>query len=324
MYFTETYVDNYSWSQWLVQSIMFAVMPRFTTTRLDSTIKEESKKSPATVPDSIQKTCDVKLLQNAKCRTHVISPLNEETDVVLIFIHGGAYVGNFMVPTHFNAAVEIGKAIGNCEIYLPEYPLVPNVTHESLFEIIESVYRQIVSLKPNHKIALLGDSAGGGAVLILTQRLVAAKKNNDTTLRLPDTVFLMSPWLDVSMSDPQSLTLKSVDPFLNVEGLRKAGEYLANGIPLNDPRVSPLFGSLDNLPPINVFVGTHDIIYPDSRRLRDRIKKEKIPIQFRYFEKKGLLHCFFLFPGTGTPEAIQEIREVVLEDCGLKRDQKIK
>jgi acetyl esterase/lipase len=153
---------------------MYAVFPRFTVARLESMMKEEAKKPPIEIPHHIQKNYNVTLLENAKCRTHVISPQNHQsTDVVVFHLHGGAYIGNFMMPAHIDAAVKIMDAIGHCIMILPEYPLVPNVTHVALFEVIEAVYRQVISIYPNHKIVISGDSAGGGAALILTQRLAA-------------------------------------------------------------------------------------------------------------------------------------------------------
>ena len=56
----------------------------------------------------------------------------------------------------------------------------------------------------------------------------------------------LSPWLDVSMSDPRSAQID--DPLLNVTGLAKyrANEWAGN-LSTQSPLVSPLYGSLDGL-----------------------------------------------------------------------------
>ena len=167
----------------------------------------------------------------------------------------------------------------------------------------------------NKKIVVMGDSAGAGMALVVSQRLMATSKRQ--TVRLPDSIILQSPWLDLSVSDPESARLESVDPILRVEGLRKAGELLAAGISLSDPRISPLFG-------VSVLIGSHDVLFPDSRRLRDRFKTEKIPSRFRYREKLGLLHCFFLLPFNGSAETIDEVVDAIIEDCSMVRTKAAK
>lgn len=314
----ESYIDYYTFSQWFMQSILYATVPRFTIKRLEATVKHETTKAPTDIPNNIKREFSASVVVINECRTHVIAPQNK-SNVTVFYFHGGAYVMNFMNPFHFQFAASIIKATGSCTFILPEYPLVPYVSHEELFSIIESVYRQSVSERSSQKIVLMGDSAGGGIAFILIQRLVAAKKNGDD-VRLPDSVILLSPWLDVSMSDPDCEKYTNVDAFLAVDGLKKAGDMLAGGpnpVSVTDPKVSPLFGSLESLPPVNIWTSTHDMLVVDSRRLLGRYKTENVPSRLRYFEKKGLLHCYFLFPGSGTPETIGEIATVIHEDCCL-------
>jgi acetyl esterase/lipase len=171
----------------------------------------------------------------------------------------------------------------------------------------------------NKKVVLMGDSAGGGAALILAQRLAARKREGNVSLRQPDSIILQSPWLDVGVSAPQSAELEKLDPLLRVEGLRKAGAMLANGIQLSDPRVSPIYGSLEDLPPVSTWIGSYDCLLPDSQRLRDRYKKEKINTRFRYREKTALLHCYFLLNLPGSKETVDEVVQAIIEDAGLER-----
>ena len=91
---------------------------------------------------------------------------------------------------------------------------------------------------------------------------------------------------------------------------------------LDDPRVSPLFGELEGLPPVSIWIGSHDLLLTDSRRLRDRYRrhtfKEAQASRLRYREKTGQIHCFFLFPSFhGSLESIKEMASAVLTDCGL-------
>lgn len=321
MNFTETYTDKYyTWSQWTIQSIFYMIFPRFDLKRLESTLKEDVQSGQMDIPLALHSKLAVSLMKDADCRTHIMEPLDGNSDVTLFFVHGGAYVKNFM-PEHFPAAAEIALAIGACICVLPEYSRAPIVDHHALFGSIERVYRQVVARWPDKKIVIMGDSAGGGIALNLAQRLVSAKIRGDT-VRQPNGVILMSPWLDISMVDPEHEKFVGVDPFLAVSGLKKAGEMLAGGpspVEVTHPAVSPLYGPLEGLPPLSVWTGTHDMITPNSRRLRDRYRNEKVAGRFRYHEYGGLLHCYFLFPGSGTPETIQQVKACVIEDCELKR-----
>lgn len=323
--YSESYSDHYSCVECCVQTILSNLLPKFTAERLESEIESEKKLPPSAGPVSVTKEYDVNTLKDMNCRTHVIGPKNGvKPEVVVLYYHGGAYVKSFMGNTHFDTVAKVMKALKVPSAFvLPEYPLVPNVTHESLFDLIEENYRQVLSnmmdsAAKDQKIVLMGDSAGGGMALILAQRLSAAKRRGDPVPQ-PDSVILMSPWLDVSMSDPHCAELAVKDAFLAISGLRKAGELLAGGtVSLVDPKVSPLYGPLEGLPPVGVWTGTHDMLLPDSRRLRDRYRAERPRGGgFHYYEKKGLLHCYFLFPGSGAAEAVEEVAQQIRRDCRL-------
>ena len=39
--------------------------------------------------------------------------------------------------------------------------------------------------------------------------------------------------------------------------------------------------------------------------------------RFRYYEKKGLLHCYFLLPGSNAGTTMAELSNAILYDCGF-------
>jgi len=243
------------------------------------------------------------------------------SEVTVFFIHGGGFCMNFS-EIHFFGMAELIKQLGSCTVVMPEYPLAPKCTPETMFAIVEDVYRQVASMASKQKIVLIGDSAGAGMALVLTQRFAAAKRQGEM-VRLPDSLILCSPWLDLSCSNPEIALLESVDPYLTHFRTRKAGEALCGGpnpVALTDPAVSPLYGSLQGLPPVSVWTSTHDILMPDSRRLRDRFSAENIPTVFRYSEQEGLVHIypFFTMFEEGT-QAWREIADAIREDCRLPK-----
>ena len=70
--------------------------------------------------------------------------------------------------------------------------------------------------------------------------------------------------------------------------------------------MSPVYGSLKNLAPITLFIGTRDILYPDCRKLWNNAAAEGVKINFREYE--GMVHNWMLGP---MPEAKRAIKEII-------------
>ena len=329
----ETVVAHHDCEQWFIQSIIFPwlFIPRLTP---DIVARIVSEDKPAVIPHHVCSHGKYKyeLMPTPKCPVHVLTPRSGSEEVCVFYFHGGAYIRNFESPAHFDFAINVGESIGKAAtLYLIEYPRAPAYRHDALFDAMEEVYRTVLALAkwdaPGKKVVLMGDSSGGGIALLLAQRLTRLKKLYASHLKQPDSVILLSPWLDLGVSAPkeESEALMLKDPILDVAGLRACGRLLAGGhqaVELGDSKVSPLFGNLEGLPPVSVWTGTHDVLHPDSRRLRDRYRQtnwEGPPSRLRYREKGGLLHCFFLFPGSGTFQTIQEIGEAIRVNCGLTK-----
>ena len=319
--FSESVENHMGCSQYILYPIVRAVLPPLNAKRVDEMVAEENIKGEMNVPHYFGRNWKITLMENAKCRTHILFPLASDGafDVLIFYLHGGAYVGNFHNPLHFEGTTRVAAALTKCALFLVEYPLAPKMDHASIFDVVEGLYVQVTQRYAEKKIVVMGDSAGGGIALILTQRLAAGKRGGNVSLRQPDSVILQSPWLDVGVSAPESVMLEKVDPILRVDGLRRAGALLANGIDLSDPRVSPIYGSLEDLPPVSTWIGSYDCLLADSQRLRDRYKEEKIPTRFRFREKTGLLHCYFLLTLPGSQETIDEVVAAIIADVDLDR-----
>lgn len=306
--------------QWLFQGLLSYLAPKFNVAGVANAIAADAKAGDLAVPAALKTRFAVSMLKHATCRVHALEPLDgKPPSVVIIAFHGGAYVANFW-PQHWTGYADLADAVerGRVALYLVEYPRVPTVAHTELFDKVEATYREIAALYKHAPIAIVGDSAGGGMTMILAQRLAAAAAKGDE-VKQPSSVGLFSPWLDVSGSSPQSLELERSDPFLRVDGLVHAGKLLAGGprpVATSDPAVSPLFGALTGLPPMTVFTSTHDILFPDSARLRDRVKAEHVQSAFRYREKTGLTHCWWMWGGKGL-DTIKELAAFIRLDCSL-------
>src|SRR5690606_30992028 len=100
---------------------------------------------------------------------------------------------------------------------------------------------------------------------------------------------------------------------LGREGTRVFIEHWRAELALDDPRVSPLAGDLHGLGPLSVFVGTRDIVYPDTRLLVDKATAAGVDVD--YHEGHGLVHVYPLTPTPGGRAA----RAVIVEQLRAAR-----
>ena len=188
----------------------------------------------------------------------------------------------------------------NCTVIAPNYPHAPEHCVTDVFDLIVPIYCELAARSGSSNLTLMGDSSGGGISLALAQRL------REEGCDQPGHVVLLSPWLDATLSNPEIGEFDKVDPFLGVEGLKYGGEVYARGVDPKSYLVSPVYGSLKNLAPITLFIGTRDILYPDCRKLRNNAEAEGVKINYREYE--GMVHNWMLGP---MPEAKRAIKEII-------------
>ena len=206
------------------------------------------------------------------------------TDKVVVAIHGGAYVGEATI-FHWWTYTDMARQKG-ATVVVPDYTLSPVGTAETEVPRMTDFISQMIDEHGAENVSVLGDSAGGGLALLAAQELV---RRGSTT---PGRLVLLAPWLDVSMSDPRSAGVD--DPILDVANSARYGKMWAGDLDTQDLRVSPLFGSLDGLPPTAVYSSSRDLVIIDALRLRDHVLAEDISnVTFRL--RKGLLHDFVIY-----------------------------
>ena len=226
---------------------------------------------------------------------------NEAEDVerLVIYLHGGIYVNEIKLP-HITFCDKLAKKINAC-VFAPIYPLAPNHTYEETYEIVEKLYRHLLAMdKP---IIIMGDSAGGGLSVAFCEYLAA----ND--LPQPENLIPISPWLDVSMSGDYDDV--EFDPMLGVDGLREMGETWAAGLDPKDYKVSPLFGDVEGLAKTTLFVGTHEIFYPDVVKFYNKLIDNGVDAELNVGE--GMTHVYAIYPLVPeSKEAFKHIVEIIL------------
>ena len=218
----------------------------------------------------------------------------------VVYLHGGGY---FNQPDYFHwkfvdkIALQTGLPV-----FMPIYPKAPNYTYTTGYDFLLAFYSDLLD-KGFQNIIIAGDSAGGGLALGFTQYLIANEESP-----LPKKLILISPWLDISMENPEIADYAALDLMLAVPGGIEAGKAWAGGTAVDYYLLSPINGSFAGLPPIVMFSGTHDILVPDIRKLYQMYWDNGVDIQ--YHEVHGMGHVFPLYP---IPEARDALRIIVTE-----------
>jgi monoterpene epsilon-lactone hydrolase len=233
-----------------------------------------------------------------------VAPKTGGSRNIIVYTHGGSYVyelGRF----HWGILDALIQSTG-ATVIVPIYPLAPEHPYTDAYALLDRVYRDLLAEVPAERIVLCGDSAGGG--LALGQAIAL----RDQGLPLPGRVVLFSPWLDLILSNPEIPALDPIDAMLDAGALRHLGAWWAAGADLRAPYLSPLWADLQGLPPIDVYQGTADLLWPDARALRDRV--HEVGGKISLHETEGGFHVFM--GATYTPEA-RRVYAQVAEGLGV-------
>ncbi len=240
-------------------------------------------------------------LEESSCQGRklwVVSPKQSEPDVVVLYLHGGAYIHN-IIGLHWKLLAALAEETGAIFV-IPDYPLAPQYTCSDAFRYLESIVELVTQRYGGKKIVYAGDSAGGGLALALAQY------QREQGTGVASQLILLSPWLDVSMTNPEIETLDACDPMLNIGSLKQAGELWAGPLGNMHPLASPIYGSFEGLCPISVFIGTNDLLYADCLRLRNMLRGSNNTLNF--FEYPQMFHVWM--GATQLPEAKEAIGQI--------------
>jgi epsilon-lactone hydrolase len=244
-------------------------------------------------PRGIAKRCE--LLEGSDVRAFWIDKANSDRGV-LVYLHGGAfYFGP--VKEHWDYFGHICKKTGMAGL-LTDYGFAPQRPFPiGMNEIVDLV--STLDLPPNW--FFLGDSSGAGMAVSATFKLRELNKS------LPKKLVLMSPWVDVTLENPDIETKKHDDVMMTVERLAGAArDYVGDADP-RDPLISPTFGDLAGLPPMLIQTGTADLLFPDCQKFYQKCVEAGVDVQYEEFP--DAFHDFMML--SILPEAKRAIKSQV-------------
>jgi acetyl esterase/lipase len=217
----------------------------------------------------------------------------------VIFMHGGAYIVE-ATTGHLKIIERLVHQFG-LHVTSIDYPLAPENTAETTHRFLLKAYNEITAQHPDHAFCLMGDSAGGGLALALLQVL-----RDEKHAIIPDRSVLVSPWVDLTLSNPDMIALEKKDFVLSIDDLSYAARTYTGGLSLTDYRLSPIYGNLDHLGDILLVTSTNEILYPDCLLLAKKLEMAR-GTTVRLDVKKGLFHDFIILPGRQSARTAADI-----------------
>lgn len=195
-------------------------------------------------------------------------PEGAPEDKAMVYIHGGSWaLGGVRQTRTFLAPV--AKEMGIAAFHF-DYRLMPENPFPAGLDDCEAVWRGM--LEDGWKaenLVLAGESAGANLTLALLLRM------KDHNLPMPKAVCVHSPITFVDTLEGSHTDLLELDIILPEDSLivTDVAELYAPGHDKRDPYLSPLYGDLTGLPPMQIFVGTDELLFDDSIRYYQKLRK---------------------------------------------------
>ena len=255
-------------------------------------------KEPAKIPNSLLKNFNTQEAEQNARKVWTISPIDSKSDLIILYLHGGAYMSNITTEHWYLIEKLISKT--SATIVVPDYPLTPEAGYKETYVFVEAIFTRLIAEYPDKRILFMGDSAGGGLALGFTQQL------RDENKKQPDQIIIFSPWLDITMCNPILERLDKEDNLLSIAGLKNAGQKYAANLDLKDFHVSPVYGDLTGMCRISLFTGTRDILNADAQKFKQLMKEQNI--SFNYFEYPDMFHDWVII--TSLKESLDVLNKV--------------
>lgn len=238
----------------------------------------------------------------------------------LLYLHGGAFsLGS--ARGYRRVTAEIARRTGLAVLAI-DYRLMPENSRRDGIKDCRTAYRWILENGPDgpspaEALFVAGDSAGGN----LTLMLIAWAR--DQGLRPADGAIALSPATDSTFASPSLRHNVDKDPMLGPlaamvnrvpRSLLLVMAWINGRISPSHPMVSPLRGSLGDLPPTLVQASEAEILIDDARRYVNKARHEGSPATLETWH--GMIHVWQAFAGH-LPEADEAFLRMAtfIEDC---------
>jgi len=240
----------------------------------------------------------------AGVRCYVITPKTipaKNRNRLLVNVHGGGYVFGPGESGTLEAITMAG--FSEMKVISIDYRMPPDHPYPAAMDDAMAVWKAVVKLEKPARIALFGTSTGGAMTLAMVQRSKAEG------LPLPAAIAPGTPWSDLTKSGDTYFTNELLDNALGgYEPLLSAAAKLyANGLDLQDPRLSPVYGNFTGFPPTILTSGTRDLFLSNTVRVHRKLRAAGVEAQLEVYE--GQSHGQYI-PDPTAPETQEAFGEI--------------
>ena len=183
----------------------------------------------------------------------------------LLYFHGGGYrmgspAGWTSFASRLAAASSLRVVVADYRL-APEHPF-PAAVHDAVasFDALGATY--------GGSVFVGGDSAGGGLACALA--LAADRK--------PAGLILISPWLDLAVTNP-TYDNRPADQLFPKASAQSAAELYLQGHPADHPLASPLLGDFTNFPPTLIFASSDEGVIGDTLDLQTKLADARVAVE---------------------------------------------
>lgn len=212
----------------------------------------------------------------------ILSPEIYASNRVMLYIHGGSYVGGSRLAYRNFCSSIACKTFAR--VVVPEYRLAPASPFPSANEDIQNVFKSLFTeeqiacslhssrdaapVMPELIIAADGSAASIACALIFNLR--------ERYRKCIKKVILFSPWLDLSPNSRLLSPKKIADEVMSGEVLRKSSQIYTYESNTANPYVSPLKAALhllENFPEVYIQMGKKEILLDDAVEFSQKLEK---------------------------------------------------
>lgn len=218
---------------------------------------------------------------------------------VLLYLHGGAYIGG-LLSFYRKFAPTFHKATEGAEIIFLDYHCAPQYAYPTQLNEALDLWEDLTSRQGyrSEDIVVGGDSAGANLTLALLLKL------RDTGERMPCGGFCISAWADMEGTGKSFTENYPKDIMFGEKGkplteekrerLRDCELFSFIGdADRYDPYVSPVYGEYHNFPPMFFTVGGDEMLLDDTMRIVEKLEKQGVSAQ--YDLQEGMFHIYVLY-----------------------------
>lgn len=258
---------------------------------LRNKLNEDLLNSKKTKEITISSFDETFITDKAQINNHSLITIrtSESKNKHIFFLHSSLYTLEANVR-HKKLIKKLVKKY-NFTVSFIDYPLGPENNFAITIRMILNSYLYLIEKYKNDKFFLFGFSSGASLAI----SLLGILRDKDIS-PFPSKSVLISPWIDISLTNKEISSIEKKDIILTTDSLKKVSTKFLGNFDIKSPLIYPLNSNTYSLGEIFMVCSKKEIFYPDCKLYAEKLKKAKGTTKIIFKEYKDLFHEFLLFP----------------------------